>query len=125
MPLLVLEEDGRVRRARLDDYIEAAKALLSLIPLGRVTTYASIARLLGISPRLAGRLMALNDEPIIVPCHRVIASDRSLGGYSLGGVGVKRRLLELEGVAFDSTGRVKEEYIVDIEELLEWEGLDS
>jgi methylated-DNA-[protein]-cysteine S-methyltransferase len=41
--------------------------------------------------------MARNPVPIIIPCHRVIASDGSLGGFG-GGLAMKRRLLELEGV---------------------------
>jgi methylated-DNA-[protein]-cysteine S-methyltransferase len=99
VPLLVLE-DGVVRRASLPDYVEAVRALVSLLPPGRVTTYKALAGVLGVSPRLVGRALALNPDPIVYPCHRVVRSDGSLGGYSLG-AGFKRRLLELEGVRFD------------------------
>ena len=77
------------------------------IPRGAVSTYQRIARYLG-SPkgaRAVGNALATNPFPIIIPCHRVIRSDRSLGGYQ-GGQEMKRILLEMEGIDFDSTGRV-------------------
>jgi len=105
------------RRAGLRDYYEAVWALTSLVPPGLVTTYASIARLLRVSPRLVGAALKANPQPLVVPCHRVVRSDGSLGGYSRGGPRVKRRLLELEGVEFEGD-RVKREYIVDVAFLL-------
>ena len=119
MPLLVAHGPRLIRRARLDDIVESVKMIVSLVPPGRVTTYGSIARLLGLSPRIVGRALALNDNPIIVPCHRVVRSDGSLGGYSgPGGPAFKRRLLELEGVRFLSDGRVAPEHIVDAASLI-------
>jgi len=95
-----------------------AYILLQIIPPGYVTTYSSLARVLGTSPRAVGRLMAMNPDPIIVPCHRVVKSSLELGGYSMGGPHVKRRLLELEGVEFDSRGRVKRKHVMLIDKLL-------
>ena len=46
-----------------------------------------------------------NPFPIIIPCHRAIRSDRSLGGYQ-GGLEMKRTLLEMEGIEFDDTKRI-------------------
>ena len=72
------------------------RALLE-IGRGRTCTYAELAERCG-SPRGAravGAAMASNPFPPIVPCHRVVAR-RGLGGYG-GGLGLKRRLLELEG----------------------------
>lgn len=69
------------------------------IPSGRVLTYADVARRIG-SPsaaRTVGNAVGRNPVPIVIPCHRVIRSDGTLGGYSGGGVGYKRRLLALEG----------------------------
>lgn len=125
MPLLLVDEGAGASQARLHDLLPIVKALLSLIPAGRVTTYSSISRLLGVHPRVVGRLMALNDEPIVYPCHRVVRSDGSLGGYSRGGVRVKRRLLELEGVGFDERGRVRREFIVDMKEVLDIQSLEA
>lgn len=73
------------------------KALLA-IPFGQTKTYADLARAVG-SPlgfRAVGMANHDNPVPIIVPCHRVLASDGTLGGYG-GGLDVKRKLLELEG----------------------------
>jgi methylated-DNA-[protein]-cysteine S-methyltransferase len=66
---------------------------------GTVATYAEIARRAGSARacRAVGNAMASNPVPVIVPCHRVIASNGGLGGFS-GGLDWKRRLLSLEGV---------------------------
>jgi methylated-DNA-[protein]-cysteine S-methyltransferase len=70
------------------------------IPYGRVSTYGQVAIAVG-NPRAAravGGALGANPVPLVVPCHRVIASGGGLGGYSAaGGVGVKRRLLRMEG----------------------------
>jgi methylated-DNA-[protein]-cysteine S-methyltransferase len=55
--------------------------------------------------RAVGRALATNPFPIIIPCHRAVRSDGSLGGYQ-GGLAMKRALLEMEGVEFDARGRV-------------------
>ncbi len=96
---------------------EALYTLLMLIPPGAVTTYGSLAKMLGTSPRFVGRLLAENENVVIVPCHRVVRSDGSLGGYSSGGEGVKRRLLEIEGVGFRN-GKVDPRCIIDLSSLL-------
>ena len=72
-------------------------ALLS-IPYGKICSYADIARQVG-SPRsfrAVGQANHRNPIAIIVPCHRVITSSGTLGGYG-GGLDVKRMLLQLEG----------------------------
>ncbi|MDT8066931.1 MAG: methylated-DNA--[protein]-cysteine S-methyltransferase [Terriglobia bacterium] len=73
------------------------RALLN-IPYGQTRTYAQIAKSVG-KPRgfrAVGMANHDNPVPIVVPCHRVLASDGTLGGYG-GGLEVKRKLLELEG----------------------------
>ena len=72
-------------------------ALLA-IPYGETRTYADIARAIGKPKAFRAVGMANNRNPtaIVVPCHRVIASDGTLCGYG-GGLEVKRKLLELEG----------------------------
>jgi methylated-DNA-[protein]-cysteine S-methyltransferase len=73
------------------------RALLA-IPNGRTRTYADIARAVG-RPRgfrAVGMANHRNPVAIVVPCHRVIASDGTLCGYG-GGLDTKRQLLELEG----------------------------
>jgi len=69
------------------------------IPVGKVATYAQIARALG-RPRAAravGNALHNNPYPIIVPCHRVVRSDGGLGGYAAG-TEKKKQLLLKEGV---------------------------
>ena len=77
------------------------------IPRGWVSTYARIARSLGISAgaRAVGRALSRNPFPIIVPCHRAIRSNGELGDFQ-GGLRMKRALLELEGVEFSPTARL-------------------
>jgi methylated-DNA-[protein]-cysteine S-methyltransferase len=72
------------------------------VPRGEVSTYAEIARRIG-NPkavRAVGQALRRNPVPIVVPCHRVISSDGSLGGYG-GEMRSKRKvqLLKIEGVA--------------------------
>lgn len=77
------------------------------IPCGSVSTYRLLAAHLGRpgAARAVGNALANNPFPIIVPCHRAIRSDRTLGGYQ-GGLIMKWALLENEGITFDSKGRV-------------------
>ena len=68
------------------------------IPYGRVRSYRWVAERVGGSQyaRAVGHALGANPVPIIVPCHRVVTSDGSLGGFT-GGLPVKRKLLQLEG----------------------------
>jgi len=77
------------------------------IPRGSVSTYQKIAKHLGNvnSARAVGGALANNPFPIIIPCHRAIRSDGTLGGYQ-GGLRMKRALLELEGMLFNASGHV-------------------
>ena len=78
--------------------------VLRTVRYGRTTTYAALARRAGRAggARAAGQAVARNPLPLIVPCHRVVRSDGSLGGFSAaGGVAVKRRLLAAEHAAGD------------------------
>jgi methylated-DNA-[protein]-cysteine S-methyltransferase len=67
------------------------------IPHGETRSYAWIARRIGnpAAARAVGQALGKNPLPIIIPCHRVVASDGSLGGFS-GGLAMKKRLLALE-----------------------------
>ena len=75
---------------------------LQRIPYGETRSYADIARSIGrpTATRAVGAANGANPIPIIIPCHRVIGSNGSLTGFG-GGMGVKRRLLDLEsGLGF-------------------------
>lgn len=74
-------------------------ALLREVGHGHVTTYGELAEDLGRpeSARAVGQAVGANPVPIIIPCHRVVAAEHRLGGYS-GGLKVKADLLRLENV---------------------------
>jgi len=98
-PFDTLDLDYRVgggfRRAILES--------IRSIPFGEVRSYARIAADAG-SPRAAravGGAMAANPLPIIIPCHRVVAANGAMTGYSApGGITMKHFLLRLEGIEF-------------------------
>lgn len=68
------------------------------IPFGETRSYGWIAQQIGKprASRAVGQALGANPIPIILPCHRIIASDGSLGGYG-GGLPLKKKLLRLEG----------------------------
>jgi len=70
---------------------------LKKIPFGETRSYKWVAEQTGSSgaTRAVGRALSKNPIPVVVPCHRVIESDGSIGGYS-SGVDIKRRLLDIE-----------------------------
>ncbi|MGC8499330.1 MAG: methylated-DNA--[protein]-cysteine S-methyltransferase [Acidimicrobiales bacterium] len=67
------------------------------VPYGSTTTYQAIARAIGAprASRAVGRALGANPLCIVLPCHRVLRSDGSLGGYA-GGLAAKRHLLDVE-----------------------------
>jgi methylated-DNA-[protein]-cysteine S-methyltransferase len=77
------------------------------IPRGWVSTYGRIANYVGVArgSRAVGRALAENPFPIVIPCHRAVRADGDMGGYQ-GGSGMKRALLEMEGVEFTVRGKV-------------------
>lgn len=91
--------------------------IVSTIPPSRVATYAWVAAKAGCgSPRAVGQALRRNPFAPMVPCHRVVASDGSLGGFygqTSGPQWVrKEHLLRSEGVGFDSKGRVNPECLL-------------
>jgi methylated-DNA-[protein]-cysteine S-methyltransferase len=71
--------------------------IVKRIPKGKLTTYKAIAEKLNSSPRAIGRALNANKNPVIIPCHRVIKSDGTLGGYKFG-IKRKKELLKKEGL---------------------------
>ena len=81
--------------------------LVSSVPKGKVTTYGVLARLTGINPRTVGFILHLNKDPKHIPCHRVINSKGKISsGYAFGGPDAQRKMLEKEGIKFNSSGIV-------------------
>ncbi len=79
------------------DFEKKVWLALGGIPYGETRTYKWLAEKVGNpkAPRAVGQALSRNPIPIVLPCHRVIESDGSLGGYS-GGIEIKRRLLDME-----------------------------
>jgi len=70
---------------------------LKKIKTGQTSTYGAIAKKYNLSPRYVGKICSQNNLLLLVPCHRVIKSDGSLGGFtSAGGIKLKKKLLEFE-----------------------------
>lgn len=90
----------------LSNYTRKVLKVASLIPLGYVTSYGSLAKAVGGSPRGVGRVMSSNPFAPIVPCHRVVGSDFSLVGYG-GGLGVKLAFLKRESRGFASAHEIR------------------
>jgi methylated-DNA-[protein]-cysteine S-methyltransferase len=74
------------------------------VPFGEVRTYQGIASAIGrpSASRAVGNALGRNPVPVVVPCHRVVRSDGSMGWYT-GGANIKERLLDIEGVRFAAT----------------------
>jgi methylated-DNA-[protein]-cysteine S-methyltransferase len=91
--------------------------LLTKVPKGKVTTYMELAKALGIkSPRAIGQALKNNPFAPEVPCHRVVASDGTIGGFmgQKEGLEIKKKmnLLESEGITIDGN------HIRDFEKIL-------
>jgi len=70
---------------------------LKKIKFGKTKSYGEIARKFNFSPRYVGKVCGQNKLLLLVPCHRVIRSDGSLGGFSsVGGINLKKKILYLE-----------------------------
>ena len=70
---------------------------LQKIPYGETRSYGFIAKKLKTSPRYVGNVCGQNKHLLIIPCHRVVRSDGSLGGFSgLGGIKLKNKLIKME-----------------------------
>jgi len=100
-------EGARVEFSRdipvtLEGYSSFSRRVLSACrqtKLGQTVTYSELAKRSGRpnAGRAAGRVMARNPLPLIIPCHRVIRTDGQMGGFTApGGVHLKKKMLELE-----------------------------
>lgn len=95
-----LSFDIKLDLNRLRPFQRAVLEGIQRVPAGETVSYGDLARRIGKpgSARAVGRALGSNPIPIIIPCHRALAADGSLGGYSgRGGVRTKQALLILEG----------------------------
>ena len=99
----------------VSDFQNEVYTQLMAVQYGHVVTYGDLARQVG-RPELAravGQAVGANPVPIIIPCHRVVAADGKLGGFS-GGLPNKVSLLRVEGIEVDGakpTSRVHPEVL--------------
>ncbi len=73
------------------------------VPSGYVTTYGELAKAINLrnGQRVVGQIMKKNPFPVIVPCHRVVKSDGTIGGYAYG-TEIKKNMLMKEGLKISS-----------------------
>jgi len=88
-----------LRLAR-SDFHRMVLELTARIPYGAVTSYANVARDLGrpSAVRAVAQALRANPVPIVIPCHRVVGADGDLTGYAGKRIGLKQRLLAVEGI---------------------------
>ena len=87
----------------LTEFRKRILLLIRAIPCGQVRSYCEVAGMAGVprAARAIGGALAANPVPVIIPCHRIVAGNGRLTGYSaLGGVKMKEILLRMEGVEF-------------------------
>lgn len=116
--------DYELDLSTLMDFSRTVLETVRSIPFGALRSYKWVAEEIG-SPRATrpvGQTLARNPLPIVIPCHRVVNSDGSLGGYSGGGTDMKRRLIEIEngqtGLAFrhsEHEGRRRIRFLLESE----------
>jgi len=80
---------------KLSRYTARVLDAVAQVPTGYVSTYGAVAKAVGGGPRAVGNVMAGNIFVLLVPCHRIVKSDFSLGGYG-GGLKIKYQLLVKE-----------------------------
>ena len=73
------------------------------VPLGNVTTYGDLAKAINLKngQRIVGQIMKKNQFPVIVPCHRVVKSNGTIGGYAYG-IERKKYMLSKEGLEINN-----------------------
>jgi len=85
----------KIATDHLSSYTRKVLNCTCMVPVGYVTSYGAIAKVVGGSARSVGRVEASNPFPLLIPCHRVVRSDLSIGGYGYGKE-VKMEILQRE-----------------------------
>jgi methylated-DNA-[protein]-cysteine S-methyltransferase len=96
----------RLEMKHLSGYAQKVLRCVSLVSVGYVTTYGEVAKVIDSSPRAVGRVMATNPFPPLVPCHRVVRSDFTLGGFE-GGIAMKWAILQRENRGYQKGMKIK------------------
>jgi methylated-DNA-[protein]-cysteine S-methyltransferase len=90
-----------VNLSGVSDFTRRVHQATSAIPYGETVSYGEVAARIGMpgATQAVGNALGANPVPVVIPCHRVIRSDGSMGWFT-GGPHIKRALLRLEGVSF-------------------------
>lgn len=92
-----------IKKLKGTEFQKKVWTAISKIPRGKTITYKELATKIGrpLAVRAVGNAVGSNPHPIIIPCHRVVKTDGSLGGYSgKGGIKTKIKLLKSEGINY-------------------------
>ena len=92
----------KIDMTRLSSYTRKVLNCTRLVPVGYVTTYGAVAKVAGGIARSVGRVEATNPFPLLIPCHRVVRSDLSIGGYGYGEQ-VKLEILQGEDRGYEES----------------------
>jgi O-6-methylguanine DNA methyltransferase len=93
-------ESVSVDVSECSDYAQNVLRCTALVPVGYVTSYGAISRVAGGSARSVGGVEASNPVPLLIPCHRVVCSDLSIGGYGYGKQ-TKMKILQKEDRGYE------------------------
>jgi methylated-DNA-[protein]-cysteine S-methyltransferase len=108
-----VDENLSLATTHLPVYTKKVLKTTKGIPFGYVTSYGAIAKAVGGGSRAVGNIMASNPFAPIVPCHRVVRSDFTLGGY---GLGLKNKILllsrEKQGFSSSKTIEINDEHLM-------------
>ena len=96
-----VDQNLTLKSERLSKYAMNVIDAVSRVPIGYVTSYGEVAKAVGGGPRAVGQIMARNPFAPVCPCHRVLRSDLTLGGYG-GGLDVKLAFLKREKRGYKS-----------------------
>jgi O-6-methylguanine DNA methyltransferase len=96
----------KIDMSYLSGYARKVLRYTRLVPVGYVTSYGALAEVSGGIARSVGRVEATNPFPLLIPCHRVVRSDLSIGGYGYG-TQVKLELLDREKRGYRETKQLK------------------
>ena len=90
----------------LSSHMQKVLNCTRLVPVGYVTTYGAIAKVAGGCARSVGGVEASNPVPLLIPCHRVVCSDLSVGGYGYGEQ-VKLEILQREKRGYEESKKLR------------------
>jgi len=101
-----IQHEFDLKMEYLSPYKKRVLGCLYHVPIGYVTTYGELAKVCGGSPRAVGLVMASNPFPLLIPCHRIVRSDMSLGGFGYG-VKTKWEILRREDRGYKKPSKIR------------------